>query len=43
MRIGLVDTDASSGEMGGVNPLGTTEDFDSKLFIVEAVDEQQTE
>ncbi|WP_353336386.1 alpha-galactosidase [Bifidobacterium psychraerophilum] len=43
MRIGLVDTDASSGEMGGVNPLGATEDFDSKLFILEAVNEKQAE
>lgn len=43
MRIGLVDTDASSGEMGGANPLGATEDFDSKLFILEAVNEKQAE
>ena len=43
MGIGLVDTDASSGEMGGVNPLGVTEDFDSKLFILEAVNETSAE
>lgn len=38
MRIGLVDSDASSGELGGVNPLGTTSDFASRLFILTAVE-----
>ncbi|BDR52266.1 alpha-galactosidase [Bombiscardovia nodaiensis] len=36
MRVGMVDSDAASGELGGVNPLGTTHDFDSRLFILQA-------
>lgn len=36
MRVGMVDSDAASGEMGGVNPLGSTKDFDSRLFVLQA-------
>ncbi len=36
MRIGLVDSDASCGQMDDVNPLGVTTDFSSRLFVLTA-------
>ncbi|AKV55844.1 alpha-galactosidase [Bifidobacterium actinocoloniiforme DSM 22766] len=36
MRVGMIDSDAASGELGGVNPLGKTHDFDSRLFVLQA-------
>ncbi|MCO6558316.1 MAG: alpha-galactosidase [Bifidobacterium sp.] len=38
MKVGMVSSDASSGESGGVNPLGETEDFASRLFVLSAQD-----
>ncbi|KFF30551.1 alpha-galactosidase [Bifidobacterium bombi] len=36
MRIGMIDSDAACGEIGGINPLGSTKDFDSRLFVLTA-------
>lgn len=38
MNIGLVSSDASSGQPGDGNPLGGTADFTSRLFVLDAVD-----
>ena len=36
MRIGMVSSDGSYGEMGDSEPLGKASDFSSRLFVLTA-------
>ena len=38
MNVGLMSSDASAGQPGDGNPLGSTADFTSRLFVLEAID-----